>query len=159
MEISIDLNPPSLVEDPERFDRSGVLFRNGFFIFCHVRENEAKENARVPLNPARRRCDRSTRKLARFIAGSDSPRAYFRPHRRCSARDNGKEENLNHKGRFQAPFEGATRGLPLCGRSLTVVPIFLNMLWVSSFDKMIGEEKRYLLSFAIEPGNCMEAYW
>jgi hypothetical protein len=32
----------------------GVVFENRFFIFCHVTENEAKENARVPLNPARR---------------------------------------------------------------------------------------------------------
>jgi len=46
--FSIDLNLPPLVEDPERFDRSGVLFCNGCFIFCHMTENEAKENARFP---------------------------------------------------------------------------------------------------------------
>ncbi len=32
-----------------RFYRSGVFFLNGFFIFCHVTENEAKEHARAPL--------------------------------------------------------------------------------------------------------------
>jgi hypothetical protein len=31
---------------PERF------FYNVVFIFCHVTENEAKENARVPLIPS-----------------------------------------------------------------------------------------------------------
>ena len=67
-------------------------------------------------------CGRSTRKLARLLVGSNSPRAYFRPHRRCSARDNGKEANLNHKDRFQAPYEGATLGLPLCGWSLIFLP-------------------------------------
>ena len=36
-----------------RFDRSGVLSLTGCFIFCHVTENEAKEHARAPLNPAR----------------------------------------------------------------------------------------------------------
>jgi hypothetical protein len=37
---------------------------NDLFIFFHVKENEPKENARVPLNPARRRHGRRTRKLA-----------------------------------------------------------------------------------------------
>ena len=64
--FSFILNLPPPVEDPEMFDRSGVLFYNCFFIFCRVTENEAKEHARVPLNPARRRCGRSTRKLARL---------------------------------------------------------------------------------------------
>ena len=52
--ISIDLNPPPLVEDPGRFYRTGVFFLNGFFIFFHVGGNEAKEHARAPLPPARR---------------------------------------------------------------------------------------------------------
>jgi len=52
-------------------------------------------------------CGRNTRKLTRLSTGSDSPRAFIRPHRRCSARDNGKEENLIHKVHFQDPFEGA----------------------------------------------------
>jgi hypothetical protein len=38
------------------------------FIFFHVAENEPKEDARVPLDPARRRGDRSTRKLAPLSA-------------------------------------------------------------------------------------------
>jgi hypothetical protein len=33
------------------------------------KENEAKENARVPLYPARRRCGRSARKLTRLRLG------------------------------------------------------------------------------------------
>jgi len=57
-----------------------------------VEENEPKEDARVPLNPARRRSGRSTRKLARLKAVSDSPRACFRPLRRCSARDKGNSK-------------------------------------------------------------------
>jgi hypothetical protein len=40
------------------------------FIFFHVEENEPKEDARVPLYPARRRGGRSTRKLARLRLGS-----------------------------------------------------------------------------------------
>ena len=46
--FSIDLNPSTLVENPERFDRSGVILWRRFFIFCPVTENEAKEHARVP---------------------------------------------------------------------------------------------------------------
>jgi len=42
----------------------GQFLLHYLFIFFHVKENEPKENARVPLNPARRRCDRSPRKLA-----------------------------------------------------------------------------------------------
>ncbi|MDJ0804921.1 MAG: hypothetical protein QNI89_01465 [Desulfobacterales bacterium] len=34
------------------------------FIFFHVEENEPKEDARVPLAPARRRIERVSRKLA-----------------------------------------------------------------------------------------------
>jgi hypothetical protein len=41
-------------------------------------------------------------------AASDSPRAYFRPHRRCSARDKGKYKTIPSKTVFQAPFKGAT---------------------------------------------------
>ncbi|MDJ0668617.1 MAG: hypothetical protein QNJ61_15125 [Desulfobacterales bacterium] len=42
---------------------AGVLsFR--LFIFFHGKENEPKETARVPLNPARRRIERVSRKLA-----------------------------------------------------------------------------------------------
>jgi hypothetical protein len=38
-------------------------------IFFHVEENEPKEDARVPLDPARRRHGRSTRKLVRLRFG------------------------------------------------------------------------------------------
>jgi hypothetical protein len=38
-----------------------VFFLNGLFIFCNVTENEAKENARVPLNPARKKDDLANR--------------------------------------------------------------------------------------------------
>ena len=62
---SFDLNPPPLVEAAERFDRSDVILWRRFFIFCPVTEIEAKEHARVPLTPARRRCGRSARKLTR----------------------------------------------------------------------------------------------
>ncbi|MDJ0889215.1 MAG: hypothetical protein QNI89_18085, partial [Desulfobacterales bacterium] len=37
---------------------------SGLFIFFHVEENEPKEDARVPLNPARRPVVRRARKLA-----------------------------------------------------------------------------------------------
>jgi len=40
-----------MVEDPAWIYRSGVFFLCCFFIFCHVTENEVKENARVPLHP------------------------------------------------------------------------------------------------------------
>jgi len=39
------------------------------FIFFRVEENEPKEDARVPLNPARRRYGRSVRKLTRLRQG------------------------------------------------------------------------------------------
>ena len=40
-------------------------FESGLFIFFHVKENEPKETARVPLGPAPRHIGRRTRKLAR----------------------------------------------------------------------------------------------
>jgi len=36
-------------------------------------------------------------------AGSDSPRALIRPHRRCSARDNGKTKAKDLKTVFKPP--------------------------------------------------------
>jgi len=59
------------------------------FIFLSAQENEPKERAPCHAYPARRRGGRSPRKLARLAAGSDSPRAFSRPPRRCSARDKG----------------------------------------------------------------------
>ena len=55
----IDLCPPLLVKDPERLHRCGTMFFDCSFIFFHVKENEPKETAPVPLDPARRRCGRS----------------------------------------------------------------------------------------------------
>ena len=54
--IRSDQNPSPLVEDPAKFYRSWERFDflNGLFIFFHVEENEPKEDARVPLLPARR---------------------------------------------------------------------------------------------------------
>jgi hypothetical protein len=45
------------------------------FIFFHVEENEPKEDARVPLPPARRRYARGTRKLTPLSAGFKQVRA------------------------------------------------------------------------------------
>jgi len=77
--ISLEINPAPHVEDPEKLRRSGLLVRNGFFIFFRVKENESKENARVPWPlrgyPARLRHDQSARKLPRHLAGSDLPEA------------------------------------------------------------------------------------
>jgi len=39
------------------------------FLFFSGKEKESKETARAPLHPARRRCGRSTRKLAPLSAG------------------------------------------------------------------------------------------
>jgi hypothetical protein len=39
-----------------------VLYEYFLVIFCHVTENEAKENARVPLNPVRRSGIKGSRK-------------------------------------------------------------------------------------------------
>jgi pyruvate dehydrogenase E2 component (dihydrolipoamide acetyltransferase) len=61
------------------------------FIFFHVEENEPKEDARVPLSPARRRGGRSTRKLAPPFGGLKQSARFFRPPRRCSARDKGDD--------------------------------------------------------------------
>ena len=52
------------MEDPESFDRSGARFFHGLFIFFHVEENEPKEDARVPLNPARQKYGRRASELA-----------------------------------------------------------------------------------------------
>jgi hypothetical protein len=78
------------------------------FLFFFGKEKESKETARVPLDPARRRCSRSTRKLARLAAGSNSPCALFRHPRRCSARDNGKLKPKND----QTPLSPLRRGKP-----------------------------------------------
>jgi len=65
-----NLNLPPLVEDPAGFYRSEVNFSKTISSFSFTwKENEAKENARVPLDPARRRCGRSTRKLDRLRLG------------------------------------------------------------------------------------------
>ena len=115
------------MEDPERFRpiRGSLSERLSSFSFP-CKKTEAKVNARVPLDPARRRVGRSTRKLAPpplwLRRDSDSPRALFRPPRRCSARDKGKLKNKSSKNQIQAPFQGATGSLPLCGRSLTGRP-------------------------------------
>jgi hypothetical protein len=66
--VRFNITPPPLVEAPKWLDRSGEFFRIGLFIFFHVKENEAKENARVPFNPARRRVGRSARKLTPLSA-------------------------------------------------------------------------------------------
>jgi len=49
--------------------------------------------------------------FAMATAGSDSPRAFFRPHRRCSARDNGKYKPKN-SNRFPH-HRGVVSGTPL----------------------------------------------
>jgi hypothetical protein len=42
-------------------------------------------------------CGRSARKLTRLAAGADSPRAFSRPPRRCSARDKWKFKSKTYK--------------------------------------------------------------
>jgi hypothetical protein len=78
------------------------------FLHFLSREKKTKQKkaARVPHNPARRRVGRSSRKLARRVAGSDSPRAFFRQSRRCSARDKGKFKTINPKIVFKPPLRG-----------------------------------------------------
>jgi hypothetical protein len=62
--FSIDPGSPFLVMIPVYFYCLGEKFFLLLFIFFPVEENEPKEDARVPLFPARRRCGRSARKLA-----------------------------------------------------------------------------------------------
>ena len=51
--------------NPKRFCRSGVHLHKFVPSFsCTCKKTEAKENARFPLDPARRRGGRSARKLA-----------------------------------------------------------------------------------------------
>jgi hypothetical protein len=56
--------------------------------------------------------------FAKAEADSDSPRALFRPPRRCSAPGQREIQTQNRKNRFQATFEGDTKCLPIGGRSL-----------------------------------------
>jgi hypothetical protein len=77
-----------------------ILFYFAFFIFFHVKENEAKENARVPLHPARRRGGRSARKLA-----SLKQSARFNPSVPPMLSAGQKEiENQKLKNQIQDPF-------------------------------------------------------
>ena len=82
-------------ENPE------CLCIDDFFIFFHVEENEAKENARVPLDPARRHGGRSARKLPR-LGGSDSPRALIRPSSPMLGAEQREIQNQSLKKRFKA---------------------------------------------------------
>jgi hypothetical protein len=93
------------VEDPERFYRSGVALHQLFSSFsCTCKKTEAKENARVPLNPARRRHGRSARKLA-----SLKQSARFFPAASPMLGAGQREiQNQNLKNCFPAPFEGAS---------------------------------------------------
>jgi hypothetical protein len=59
-----------------RLGNPGCPFMDGCFIFFNMKENEAKESARVPLNPARRRGDRRTRKLVPLLSGTQTVRAF-----------------------------------------------------------------------------------
>jgi hypothetical protein len=103
IEISFDISPPPLVEDPERFDRSGALFLQVNSSFsCPCKKTEAKETARVPLNPARRRHGRSTRKLASLRQS-----ARFLSGRIADAR-RGTKGNSKHRSQklFSSPLRG-----------------------------------------------------
>jgi hypothetical protein len=89
-----------------RFDRSGVLFRNGFFIFCHVTETKQKN---TPVS----------RFILRVVvaAGAETHPAFSRAQtvralfsvRIADARRGTKRqgEKRKHRDRFYAPFEGA----------------------------------------------------
>jgi hypothetical protein len=71
-------------------------------MFLHFLSREKKtKQKKTPVSrgashcPARRRGGRRTRKLAHLTVDSDSPRAFSRPPRRCSARDKGNQKNLD----------------------------------------------------------------
>jgi len=85
-------------------------FQLGFilFIFFHVEENEPKEDARVPLNPARRRRDRSARKLtfAQTVPALFSVRSADARRGTKGINSTLSQKNFNH------PF-GAARSRPL----------------------------------------------
>jgi hypothetical protein len=86
---------------------------------CTCKKKEAKETARVPRPlrgcPARRRHGRSTRKLA-SLKQSARLNPAVPPILGAGQRE---IQNQNLKNCFQALFEGASRGVPLSGRSLT----------------------------------------
>jgi hypothetical protein len=91
--FNFDLKLPPQVEKPERFYKT-VFF--AVFIFFHVKENEAKENAvsrltlRVPSAVGRAETRPAFAKAAAGLR--QSPRLY-RPQTGCSARDKGKHKN------------------------------------------------------------------
>nr|MDJ0990984.1 hypothetical protein [Desulfobacterales bacterium] len=74
----------------------------GLFIFFHVEENEPKEDARVPLAPARQSTERVSRKLA-ALRQTREPDPFA-----TSMLGAGQREIRNPKSNncFQAPFEG-----------------------------------------------------
>ncbi len=99
---------------PEKRRPIGVHFWNGCFIFCHVPENEAtSENARVPLNgPARRRCGRSTRKLARLLDRAQTSRALIPSASPMLGAGQWERRKPKSSRRFSSPFRGVYLRLP-----------------------------------------------
>jgi hypothetical protein len=84
--FGIDSTPPHLVAFKESDPFPGMGFLGfGLFIFFPVKENEPKENARVPLYPARRFNDRLPR-AARVGTRFSQTGRYASPVRIADAR-------------------------------------------------------------------------
>jgi hypothetical protein len=82
------------------------------FIFFRLEENEPKEDARVPLHPARRHGVRGTRKLPppspRLRRGSNRSVRLYPAAAPMPGAGQREIQTQNLKNRFQALFEGAS---------------------------------------------------
>ena len=72
------------------------------FIFFHGKRKRTKRNRPCPASPCASSLRPARAELTRLSTGSNSPRAFIRPHRRCSARDKG-DEPQNSKGVLKPP--------------------------------------------------------
>ena len=118
----------------------GDVFKS-FFIFFPVEENEAKEDARVPLDPARRRDGRSARKRA-----SLKQSARFNPTAPSMLgavqRETGIPKTIIP---FIVPFERINLGsLPVYGRRIVIC--FINGSGRCHFATAIGEKDQRVRS-------------
>jgi len=78
-------------------------------------------------------CGRRTRKLARRSTGSNSPRAFFRPHRRCSARD--KRDSKNSLELYNAYPLGLPEALRTASENIILLPVVLQFSYCYEEEK------------------------
>ena len=144
--LNCDLNSPPLVEDPERFRpiRGSLSERLSSFSFP-CKKTEAKVNARVPLDPARRRVGRSARKLAPpplwLRRDSDPPEAGKQVRALYSVRPadarSGTKGNSKNKSSKTAS-KPVSKGLPEASRPAGGASLHMGYIYHSIPSSILG---------------------